>query len=271
MKGAGRNLKKALITRADDCASSHAANKAIYEAVRTGFIKNVSVLACGGTLDEAAEMLGGEKEVCFGLHGCINSEWDRVTWGPAAPADQVRSLIDHRGVFYQSQQDYVVNSPVISEIITEYQYQLERVRRAGFHITYMDSHMFPEAFIPGLGEAMSRMMEKEGLVDHAWFNRIIPGNDRFISQDELFENMLKTMEGQYLMVMHPACYGEEMLCTGNAEVSGEAVASAREKDYRFVTDPGNVRLCREYGVELLRYDQAEKGSERQWNITECFV
>lgn len=267
----GREVKKALITRADDCASSHAANKAVYEAVRAGFIKNVSVLACGKMLDEAAEMLSREREVCFGLHGCINSEWDRVIWGPTAPAEQVRSLIDHRGGFYQTQKDYVTNPPVISEIITEYQYQLEKVRKAGFNITYMDSHMFPEEYIPGLGEAMSRMMEKEGLVDHAWFNRIIFGNDRFIRQEGLFEHVLKTMKGQYLMVMHPACFGSEILRTGNAEISGEDVARAREMDYRFVTDPANIQLCRKYSVELLRYDQAEKGSERQWNITKCFA
>ncbi len=266
-----RNVKrKALITRADDCGSSHAANTAIYKACQAGMIKNVSVLACGPKLEEAAEMLTGEKEICFGLHGCINSEWDKVTWGPVAPPSRVRSLIDTRGVFYQSQSDYIIHPPIISEIVTEYQYQLEKVRKVGFNITYMDSHMFPEAFIPGLGEAMSRMMEKEGVIDHAWFNRLIPGNDKFICEPGLFERTIAKMEGQYLMVMHPARYGEEMLRTGNDTVTGEEVARARERDYHFLTDPGNLELCRKYDIELLRYDQAEKGAERQWDIIKYF-
>lgn len=253
---------KAIITRADDCASSHAANEAILEAIETGFVKNVSILACGEHLEEAAEMMAGKKEVCFGLHACINSEWDRVIWGPVAPADRVTSLIDHRGVFYQTIQDFLCCRPVIEEAVTEYRHQLERVRKMGFEVRYMDSHMFPELVVDGLQEAMSRMAEKEGLIDHAWFNRIFPGNDRAAGEPGLFEKKLSEMEGQYLMVMHPAKYGEEMCLTGNAETDGETVARARELDYRFLTDVENLRLCRSYSVKLLRYDEAQKAGER---------
>lgn len=253
---------KAIITRADDCASSHAANEAILEAIETGFVKNVSVLACGGCLEEAVEMMAGKKEVCFGLHACINSEWDRVVWGPVAPADQVASLIDRRGVFYQDTRDFLLHKPVIEEILTEYRCQLERLRKMGFEIRYMDSHMFPELAVDGLQEAMSRMAEKEGLIDHAWFNRILPGNDRIAGEAGAFEKSLSEMNGQYLMVMHPAKYGEEMRLTGNAGADGETVARARERDYRFLTDAKNLRLCRSRGVKLLRYDEAKKAGER---------
>ena len=37
---------KAIITRADDCGCSHAANEAIFEAAEAGFIKNISLMAC---------------------------------------------------------------------------------------------------------------------------------------------------------------------------------------------------------------------------------
>lgn len=249
---------KAIITRADDCGSSHAANAAILEAAETGFIKNVSIMACGNYLEEAAEMLSGRTELCFGLHGCINSEWDRVMWGPAAPREKVSSLIDRRGVFYQSPENLKHNTPVLEEIITEYRYQLERVRRAGFEILYMDSHMFPEVCLPGLSEAMSRMIEAEGLIDHKWYNRIMPGNDLFTSEPYLFEETLAKLEGQYLFVMHPAKYGEEMRMTGNKNISGEEVARARELDYQFLTNLQNVMLCENYKVKLLRYDEAAK-------------
>ena len=249
---------KAIITRVDDCASSHAANAAILEAAETGFIRNVSVMACGKYLEEAAEMLSGRKELCFGLHGCINSEWDRVVWGPIAPKEKVSSLIDDRGVFYPSPESLKRHIPVVEEIITEYRYQLERVRRAGFNILYMDSHMFPEMYLPELSEAMSRMIEAEGLIDHKWYNRIIPGNDLFTSKPYLFEETLVKLSGQYLFVMHPAKYGEEMRMTGNKSISGEEVARARELDYRFLTSRQNVLLCERYGVKLLRYDEAVK-------------
>lgn len=252
---------KALITRADDCGSSHAANEAILEAAETGFIKNISVMACGNFLEEAAEMLSDRKDICFGLHACINSEWTQVTWGPVAPKEKVPSLIDDRGIFYQSPEKLKMHFPVLEEIITEYKYQLEYARKAGFNILYMDSHMFPEVYLPGLGEAMSRLIETEGLVDHKWYNRIIPGNDLFTLNPSLIEKTLAEIEGQYLFVMHPAKYGEEMRMTGNETISGEEIAGARELDYRFLTDRKNVALCEKYKVKLLRYDEAVKEQE----------
>lgn len=252
---------KAIVTRADDCGSSHAANEAIYEAAEAGFIKNVSIMACGEYLEEAAEMLSDKKEICFGLHGCINSEWDKVIWGPVAPKDRVASLIDERGVFYQSPERFCLHMPDLEEIITEYKYQLDYVRKAGFEISYMDSHMLPEVYVPGLSEAMSRMIEEEGLIDHKWYNRILPGNDLLAEKPHLFEKVLEEMDGQYLFVMHPAKYGREMKMTGNAEFSGEQVARGRELDYRFLTDYQNVMLCKKHKVELLRYDEAVKGQE----------
>ncbi len=256
---------KAILTRADDCGSSHAANEAIFDAVETGFVKNVSVLACGSYLEEAAEMLSDKKNICFGLHGCINSEWDRVVWGPVAPREKVTSLIDDRGVFYQSIKEFCIHPPVLAEVITEYRYQLERVRKAGFEVRYMDSHMFPEVCVPGLSDAMSRMMEQEGLIDHIYYNRILPGNDLFSKNPWLFEKALAKIEDQYLFVLHPAKYGEEMCMVGNKDISGEEVAKARELDYRFLTDSRNVALCNDYGVKLLRYDEAV-GSPRAYTL-----
>ena len=249
---------KSLITRADDFGSSHAANEAIYRAMQTGFVRNVSVMACGNFIEEAAELAAGQKQICFGLHGCITSEWSKVYWGPVAPREKVRSLVDDRGAFYPSQQDLVTHQIKIEEAITEYRYQLEQVRKLGIPIRYVDSHMFPELFVPGLAEAMSRMIEQEGLIDHKYFNRVFPGGDLINQEKSLFEQNLQHMAGQYLFVMHPARDGAEMRETGNHEVSGAVVAENREKDYRFMTDPKNLELCKQYGVKLLRYDEAEK-------------
>lgn len=248
---------KAIITRADDCGSSQAANEAIYEAVQSGFIKNVSIMACGAHLKDAAERMASDTSVCFGLHGCINAEWDKVAWGSVAPKERVASLLKDGNRFYPSVRELLAGKPVIDEIITEYRYQLERVRKFGFDVKYMDSHMFPEWEIPGLEEAMERMMEKEKLINHNWFQRFLPGGDRMIENEDLFEYELSGMEGQYVFFLHPAKYGAEMCMTGNAEVSGETVAKRREADYRFAINPKQLELCKRYGVRLIRYDEAE--------------
>ena len=105
-------LDKALITRADDFGSSHSANQAIYEVSKKGIVKNVSVMACAPYLEEAAEMLASSKDVTFGMHSVINAEWDRVVWGPVAPKEKVKSLIDHRGVFYQDVLELAAAKPL---------------------------------------------------------------------------------------------------------------------------------------------------------------
>jgi len=249
---------KGIITRADDYGSSHAANIAIAEAAKAGFIKNVSIMACGPFLEEAAELLAFDKNICFGLHSCINAEWDRVIWGPVAPREWVSSLIDHRNAFFQNPVQYAECKPNIEEIITEYQYQLERVRKAGFDIKYMDSHMLPERHIPGLQQEISKLIETEGLIDHMWFNQILKGDELALGSIEHFTSALIKIENQVLLILHPARYGEEMCKTGNKDISGETIARNREKDYQIAINKDILKMCEKNGIRLLRYDEAEK-------------
>ena len=64
---------KTLITRADDYASSHAANQAIARAAQAGFVKNISVMAVCPFVEEAAGLLAHKDGLCLGLHIALNS------------------------------------------------------------------------------------------------------------------------------------------------------------------------------------------------------
>ena len=254
-------LDKALITRADDFGSSHSANQAIYEVSKKGIVKNVSVMACAPYLEEAAEMLASSKDVTFGMHSVINAEWDRVVWGPVAPKEKVKSLIDHRGVFYQDVLELAAAKPDLDEIITEYKYQLERLRKVGFPIAYIDSHMMPEGDIPGLAEKFDRWVEEEGLINHRYYNRMLPDSDKFSHDRTLFEKEIRKLEGQYKLVLHPAKTSDEMKMTGNHNYSGEFIAWGREDDYEFYNDPTVLSFLQEQGVKLLSYKDAEPAKE----------
>ena len=246
-----------LITRADDLGSSHAANEAILRVAEAGFVKNISVLASCAHLEEAAEMLSGRTDVAFGLHACATSEWDKVRWAPLAHSSRVPNLIDCRGAMHQTVELLAEAKPAVEEILYEYRCQLERLRNVGFHITYMDSHMMPERMIPGLREAMTRMAKEEGLIDHTPYNRFFPELHRVSTEQGLFRNLLKEASGQYLFIMHPACMSDEMRMTGNSRKSGDSVAAQRAADLKFMTDPDTLAACAEFGVRLLRYDEAE--------------
>ena len=126
-----------LITRGDDCGSSHSANRAIMEAYRRGVLKNVSVMVVCPAILEAAEMFAGESDICCGLHVTMNAEWDSISWGPVLPPQRVPSLVDSRGVFFQTTKALYENKPFLDEIMLEIQAQLDKAPYAMMKLNSM--------------------------------------------------------------------------------------------------------------------------------------
>lgn len=252
---------KTLITRADDFASSHAANEAIARAAGTGFVKNISVMAVCPFVEEAAALLAGRDDLCFGLHIALNSEWDDVRWGPLTEAP---SLTDARGSFYQDPALFAGHPPCLDEVLAEVEAQYRRLTEAGFRLSYAESHMLPERFLPGMQQRVSAWIREKGLLDFSFYmENVLPHMDEVAAAPGLFGAVLSSLEdGQYLYVAHPALYGEEMLRTGNSMVSGELVARHRDADAAFMADPQTLETCRAAGFTPIRLDEAVPGAYR---------
>lgn len=252
---------KTLITRADDFASSHAANAAIARAADAGFVKNISVMAVCPFVEEAAALLAGRDDLCFGLHIAINSEWDGVQWGPLTDAP---SLTDTRGSFYQDPALFTRHPPSLDEVMAEVEAQYRRLTAAGFRLSYAESHMLPERFLPGMQQRVSAWIREKGLLDFSFYmDNVLPHMDEVAGTAGLFGEVLASLvQGQYLYVAHPALYGEEMLRTGNAMVTGEQVARHRAADAAFMADPQTLETCRRYGFSPIRLDEAVPGAYR---------
>lgn len=258
-------MKKTLITRADDCGSSRAANEAILQAVDSGFIRNVSIMAPGPYVEEAARMMSNRKEVCFGLHATLNAEWDGVRWGPVLSKGEVPSLVEKDGFFSRNPALFMKNVPSLEEIMLEIGAQLDKLTRLGFTISYMDSHMLPERYVDGLQQAMDRFITEKGLVNHNFYYNIFPQDDSIASTPGLFEQILSTMdEGQYLLVSHPALYSEEMTACGNDEIIGEQLARGRDWEARFLVAQETRLAVERNGFQVIRYDEAVPLQEQIW-------
>lgn len=243
------------IARSDDAGSSHSANLAIARAAKAGFIKNVSLMAPGAYIEEAARYLNGNKRICFGLHCTLNAEWDKVKWRPVLPAEKCGGLIDENGFFLADPSMFADSRPCAEAAISEISAQLDILTRLGFDVRYIDSHMFAEAYIPGLDEAIEDFAKRKGLLDHMYYYNL-PGGF-----SEMSGNMTRFLRGipsgQYFYVAHPAVYSEEMLLTGNSGNSGEDIARARAKEAKFLANPllaPTARLA--FGLRTLRYDEA---------------
>lgn len=258
-----------IVTRADDCGSSQGANQAIFAAADAGFIKNISLMACGDYIEEAAEKLSHREDICFGMHFCMNSEWNQVKFKPVSSKAQIPLLLNTDGEFYSSPADMVkilgeetlakVHKELLAQIYVEWKAQLTKLQSLGFKVSYADTHMLPELHIPFLKEVMRVWMAEENLVDHHYFYNALPHLDDIAKNDGLFESVTASLgAGQYFYLVHPAAPTQDMYLTGNVYNPTEKVVADREKDYQFVTSEKTIKFCRENQIKTIRYDEANK-------------
>ena len=248
------------VSRADDLGSSRSANQAIEMVTKAGFIRNVSVMACGPFAEEAAGLLAGNKDICFGMHTTLNAEWDKVKWGPVTGAEKAEGLVDENGYFLADPSLFAETKPQVETIMREVSAQLDYLTRLRFDIRYIDSHMFPEMYVDGLDAAMEEFIRKKGLVDHMYFYYLPQGMMDLGNSGENPPEIVKILQTipkeQYFIVAHPSLDTEEMRKTGNAAVSGVDVAKNRAKETAIFSDPQVCALLENIGCRGVRYDEA---------------
>lgn len=248
-----------VITRGDDCGSSHSANLGIMEAAKAGLLKNISVMATCPFVEEAAAMFARRAEFCFGLHATLSAEWDAVKWGPVLPPEQVPTLVDERGLFFSGPHVFQEHPPRMPEILAELQAQLDKARGLGFPIAYVDSHMMIERDVDGLEEQMCAWTSREGLLYHGYYDRPLPEGEAKDDPVEAFICRLEALQpGQYLFHAHPAVDSSELRALGNKDVAGEQLAVERSLDIRLLTDARVLACVARRRILPLRYDQAER-------------
>ena len=270
---AGASLQPAarvrLITRGDDLGCARSLNRAVKDCYQRGILKNVSVLAASPYVEEAAKMLAGTKGICFGLHTDFTSEWDNVKWGPVAPREQVRSLVDEKGNFYQTNNEVKANAKA-DEALLELQAQLDKLRKLGFDVKYADLHMGTVQFVPGLPEKFGEWCRKNRVIDtrrigkglglprSSPITRKHPGD--YVAD---VMNALKTAsDGEYLIVGHLAYKEAEILNLGHPGYPGEAVAHNLDWERQAYVDPRMLKFVKENSVQPIRYDETDAAREQ---------
>jgi len=246
-----------LITRGDDCGSSHTANIAILNAFTDGILRNTSIMVPCPAVQSAAEMLSDRKGLCCGLHATITAEWDRIRWGPVLPAEKVPSLVDQNGHFFQTTRALHDHGARMGEIMAELQAQLDRARDLGLDIRYADMHMMFGWVAEGLDEAFDTWCAREGILNDYHYRQPLPRVENTGDPTEqLLAQLTGAEPGQYLVVGHPAYDNQEMRAHGHHGYPGEQVAVERNWQRLLFMDARVVTYCRENDVAPIRYDQA---------------
>jgi len=250
--------KISIITRSDDLGSSVSANEGIKSVCDAGFFKNVSVMAPGPYIEHAAKLLAHRTDICFGMHITINAEWDKVKWKPVSNVGQDCGLIDENGYFLNSPQLFRETKPSVDVIMNEIDAQYNRLIKLGFDIKYIDSHMMSEFCVPGMDDAVKDFANEKGLIDHMYFYHDPLGFYEACNKPDTLPDYIKSLpDDQYLIVMHPALYGEDMLLTGTADIPGKQIAEERSAEAKLFSNPELIKTLSSCGFKSIRYDEAK--------------
>jgi chitin disaccharide deacetylase len=131
---------KLVIIHADDLGETHAVNAAAMQAIERGAVNSASMMVACPWFPEMADFAKSHPDADLGLHLTLTSERVYYRWGPVAPGDQVRTLVDENGYLRHDWDDHPRIDPKQVEI--EMRAQVERALRMGVHPTHLDSHQY---------------------------------------------------------------------------------------------------------------------------------
>jgi chitin disaccharide deacetylase len=247
-----------LATQGDDLGMNHSTNLAFVEAYRKGLLRNAALLVPCPAVEEAAKLLAKEKGLCISLHTCMNAEWDSLKWGPVAPIDKVRSLVDKNGMFHQTTTAFYKGRPRTEHILTEIQAQLDRARELGFTVTFADAHMGWSWILRERGKEhlFEEWRRCNGLLRHKRYGWLRPVNYMVDPVERLMLQLERAAPGQYWVGGHPAYNNAEMRKLGHPGYEGDIVGASREWERRIFTDRRLLAYCRNRGIVAIRHDEA---------------
>jgi len=196
-------------------------------------------------------------------------------WGPAAPRDQVLSLVDGDGYFHH---DWSADTRINPrDVETEIRAQIERARAMGVNPTHLDSHqnrlfqtnkeLFEVLLRVAHEKNLPVLVPRNWFADHPYLEKSLSPKDvvidRVITIDpsvpaarwaEFYRNALQHLEpGVTEFVIHLAYADPEMkAATRERDTWG---ADWRQRDFDFFTSPEFLKLLRDNQIHLITWRQ----------------
>lgn len=161
-----------LLIRTDDAGMSHSVNMALEKLIVSGLPVSVSVMFPTPWYQETVEILKRHPAVSVGIHLTLNSEWKNYRWGPVLGRVAVPTLVDSDGYFFPSASDLFNNKPDLKQVEAELRAQIERAKKSGLKIDYVDYHMGTVMRSPEFREIAERLAKESGLGMSQYFGEI---------------------------------------------------------------------------------------------------
>jgi predicted glycoside hydrolase/deacetylase ChbG (UPF0249 family) len=152
--------KRVVIFHADDIGMCYEANQAAKRALTNREYRSASAMVPCPWFNEMAAWCVANPQHDVGLHLALTSEWKYYRWGPVAPREQVRGLLDPSGYLFRDVLS-VVQSAKAEEVAAEIRAQLARARKLGMEPSHIDTHMGTLYARPDYTMAYLRMATEE--------------------------------------------------------------------------------------------------------------
>ncbi len=267
MAGIGERLgfgpqERLLIVNCDDVGSSHAANRACLEAMRTGIATSGTLMVPCPWAREAAELFEG---LDLGVHLTLTAEYPGYRWRSLTGA---ASLHDAEG-FLPSNVAAVSANARVDDVRAECRAQIEQALHWGVDVTHLDSHMGSNQIDPRffaiyvelaveyalplrmVGPKLDGLLGFPGRDQATAAGLIFP--DEFVSHwgrptDALLREALPTVGAGVTEVnVHPVLDGPELRGYDRAE------AQIRVDDHAVTTDPAMAGFLDDQGFRRISF------------------
>ena len=250
-----------LAIRCDDVGMCHSVNTAIRKLIATGVPFSASVMVACPWFLEAAEILRDQPQVSVGIHLTLNSEWEHYKWGPVLGRSRVPSLVDENGHFHATEADFAAGNPDLGEVEMELRAQIERARRAGLRVDYLDYHMLTAVSTPELRTIVERLAKDYGVGLAMYFDErsaSLWDTEPSEKLSTLLDIVGRLVPGRpTLLVMHLGLETPEMgaLVDVNNPRDPYRVAQHRQAELEALTSPAFRRAIAARGIELVNYGE----------------
>lgn len=250
-----------LIIRTDDVGMSHSVNRGVERLIRTGLPLSVSVMFACPWYQEAVELLRRHPDVSVGIHLTLNSEWQHYRWGPVSGSAAVPSLVDGDGYFFPSAEALYRNGPDVREVERELRAQIERARRSGLRIDYVDYHMGTATRYPEFREVAERLAREYALGMSEYFGETLDAPQYWAAPDRKADSLVALIDrlqpGVTVVITHVGIDDPELsaLLDMNTDQPLADMSKNRQGELDALTSSRFREALAARGVSLLTYRQ----------------
>jgi predicted glycoside hydrolase/deacetylase ChbG (UPF0249 family) len=149
-----------LIVNADDFGISEAVNRGIVEAHVRGIVTSTSIMATAPEFEHAVELARQRPSLAVGVHLVLTEQ--RPLIGAAAAASLVRPDGTFEPHLKQLLKKRLRGLVAMSEVRSELDAQIRRVRSAGIAINHLDGHQHVHV-LPGISRVVAELAAAHGI------------------------------------------------------------------------------------------------------------